>query len=97
MVCGAVNVFAHHRHWLPQPSREAVLLADPDAIVVAAAPSQHDALASWQPWTSLRAVARRRLYTVDPVLLHRATARSLEGVEALCRHIEDARGNGPER
>jgi iron complex transport system substrate-binding protein len=85
-VCGAVNVFEGARNWLPRPSREAVLLADPDAIVVAA-PVGTDALVAWKRWTALRAVAAGRLYVVDPDTLHRATPRILEGVEALCGHI----------
>lgn len=96
-LCGAVNVFAHDRQWFPQPSREAVLLAQPAAIVVAAAPGQRSAaLAPWRRWHGLRAVAEGRLYTVDPDFLHRATPRILAGIETLCRHIEDARSGGQE-
>ncbi len=86
-VCGAVNVFAQARNWLPRPSREAVLLADPDAIVVAAGGAESDPLAAWKAWSGLRAVAAGRLFVVDPNVLHRATPRILEGVEALCKQV----------
>jgi iron complex transport system substrate-binding protein len=91
-VCGARSIFAAHRDWLPRPSREAVLLADPDAIVVAAAGEAEAALARWRRWDSLRAVAAGRLYTVDPSALHRATPRILEGVAKLCGQLAAARG-----
>lgn len=93
-LCGAVNVFAQHRQWLPQPSREAVLLANPAAIVVAADASRPAALTPWRRWRGVRAVADGRLYTVDPDLLHRATPRILSGIETLCRCIDDARTSG---
>jgi iron complex transport system substrate-binding protein len=85
--CGAVSVFAGARDWLPRPSREAVLLADPDAIVVAADPQEPGALGAWKRWKGLRAVRAGHLYVVDPSLLHRATPRVLDGLAALCRHV----------
>jgi iron complex transport system substrate-binding protein len=91
-LCGAVNVFAQHPHWLPRPSREAVLLRDPDAIVVAAGESEA-ALAPWRRWKSLQAVAGGRLYTMNPDLLHRATPRILNGIDSLCRSIDEARAS----
>ena len=93
-VCGAVSVFASNRRWLPRPSREAVLLADPDAIVAAADPGGPDVLAGWRQWTGLRAVASGGLFTVDPNVLHRATPRILEGIGLLCRHMRAARTGG---
>jgi iron complex transport system substrate-binding protein len=88
--CGADNVFAAARDWLPRPTREAVLLADPDAIVVAASPADSDPLLPWRRWVHLRAVRSGHLYTVDPSLLHRATPRILQGIEVLCGHIAHA-------
>jgi iron complex transport system substrate-binding protein len=97
-LCGAVNVFADHAGWLPRPSREAVLLAQPDAIVVAGATgADRSALAPWQRWGSLAAVRDHALVLVDPDLLHRATPRIVTGVDRLCRDIaavRDRRGGG---
>jgi iron complex transport system substrate-binding protein len=91
-VCGARSVFAAHRDWLPRPTREAVLLSDPDAIVVAAgAGEEAAALAQWRRWPGLRAVAAGRVYAVEPDLLHRATPRVLTGVARLCAQLDRAR------
>ncbi len=90
-VCGADNVFAHLKVGTPRLDREAVLLADPDAIVIATSGDQGEALAAWTQWRSLRAVRGGHLSTVDPSLLHRHTSRILDGVAALCRHIARVR------
>lgn len=91
-LCGAVSVLAGHPGWLPRPSREAVLLADPEAIVAAGASADdRTVLASWQRWRSLAAVRNDALIVVDPDLLHRATPRILTGVAQLCRDIAAVR------
>jgi iron complex transport system substrate-binding protein len=86
--CGARNVFARHGTLIPRPSREAVLLSDPEAIIVAD-PSGNEgaALESWQRWRHLRAVKRGNLFTIDPNLMHRHTSRILDGVALLCAHV----------
>jgi iron complex transport system substrate-binding protein len=95
-LCGAVNVFANHPSWLPRPSREAVLLADPDAVVVAGATAaDRDAVASWRQWRSLAAVRNGALIFVNPDLLHRATPRIVTGVAQLCRDIAAIRARRP--
>jgi len=90
-VCGADNVFAHVRVGTPRLDREAVLLADPDAIVIATSGDEGQARAAWKQWRNLRAVRAGHLSTVDPSLLHRHTSRILDGVAALCRHIAQVR------
>jgi len=90
--CGASNIFAQQRLLVPRPEREAVLLADPEAIVAAdGSGAQQARLQGWLVWRSLQAVRLGNLYTLDPDLLHRHTARILDGVEALCRRIDAAR------
>jgi iron complex transport system substrate-binding protein len=91
-LCGAVNVFATHRDWLPRPSREAVLFADPEAIVVAGTTgTERSHLAPWLQWNSLRAVRKDALIVVDPDQMHRATPRIVAGVAQLCRDIASIR------
>lgn len=90
-VCGADNVFAHLNVGTPRLDREAVLLADPDAIVIATSGDQGETHSAWRQWRSLRAVRNGHLSTVDPSLLHRHTSRILDGVAALCRHIARVR------
>jgi iron complex transport system substrate-binding protein len=90
--CGARNIFAQQRLLVPRPEREAVLLADPEAIVAAdGSGAQQARLQGWLVWRSLQAVRLGNLYTLDPDLMHRHSPRILEGVEALCRHIDTAR------
>ena len=91
--CGADTLFADPRRRVSQPSREAVLLADPDAIVVAAAPGSERAMIErWQRWTRLRASRAERIYAVDPSVLHRHTPRILDGLERLCAQLRSVRG-----
>ena len=90
--CGAVNAFEHQRMRVAQPSREAVLLADPEAIIVAASPGMEaPSIGAWERWSRLRAVREKNLFAVDPSLLHRHTSRVLDGVERLCSHVAEAR------
>jgi len=84
-ICGARNVFGHLKTLTAAPSREAVLLADPDAIVVAS--NAPDALEPWTRWRSLRSVRERRVFAVDPDILHRPTLRILDGVADLCAKL----------
>lgn len=83
--CGAQNVFAHLPQLTGAPSREAVLLAQPAVIVVASRAA--DALAPWEKWPQARAVRDRRLFAVDPDILHRPTLRVLDGVAELCAKL----------
>jgi len=92
-VCGADNIFERGRFLVSQPSREAILLADPEAIIVAAVPGQEtESIGSWQRWGRMRAVSSGNVYAVDPNLLHRHTGRILDGVGQLCAHVDAARG-----
>lgn len=84
-VCGARNIFGHLPRLTAAPSREAVLLADPDAVVVAS--NATDALAPWSIWRQSRAGGKRRVFAVDPQILHRPTLRILDGVVELCARL----------
>jgi iron complex transport system substrate-binding protein len=91
-VCGGRNVFGA----LSQPAAaielEAVLRADPEAIVAsgmdAARPEWLD---HWRRWPRLRAVKNGNLFFVPPDLLQRHTPRILDGVEQLCSALDSAR------
>lgn len=88
-VCGGRNVFAELGALTPAPSREAVLLAEPEAIVVASGGT--DAIATWQRWRQLPAVRSDRVVSVDPSGLHRATLRILDAVTDLCDKLRSPR------
>lgn len=90
-LCGGRNIFADLPQLAPTVSTEAVLKADPDAII-ASSGAKDDALHPWRRFEGMRAVKRGNLYTVDGELMNRAAPRVLDGVEALCRVLEKARG-----
>lgn len=91
-VCGGENVFAALATPAPLVSVEAVLAARPDVIVAGASDAVRPAwLDEWKRWPTQPAVAHGRLYTVDANLLHRAGPRFVDGVDALCEVLADAR------
>jgi iron complex transport system substrate-binding protein len=91
-LCGADNVFAAQRLLTPTVTEEAVLLADPDAIVTGWIPTYGGApLESWKRLTSLRAVRTGQLLTVDPDLLHRQSDRAILGARELCEKLDGVR------
>jgi len=91
-VCGGENVFAALALPAPGVSVEAVLAAQPQAILAGADGAVRPAwLDEWKRWPTLPAVARGNLYTVDANLLHRAGPRFVDGVEMLCATLAEAR------
>jgi iron complex transport system substrate-binding protein len=96
-LCGADNVFAAERLLTPTVSEEAVLLADPDAIVTGWIPAYGGAppLERWKRLTALRAVRSGRLLTVNPDLLHRQSDRVIFGARELCEKLDGVRGRSP--
>lgn len=91
-LCGGENVFASLSLPAPGVSVEAVLAAQPEAIVAGADRGLRPAwLDDWKRWSSLPAVASGNLFVVDANLLHRAGPRFLDGVEALCAVLDQAR------
>ncbi|WP_321783713.1 cobalamin-binding protein [Paraburkholderia sp. J94] len=95
-LCGGRNVFAALRPQVPTLSTEAVLAANPDAIVTASpgatAPDQPlPALDRWRAWPQLSAVAHGNLFAIDGDLLSRAGPRLAQGTEQLCKDLDQAR------
>ncbi len=92
-VCGGANVFAASALPAPAVSVEAVIAARPEAIIAGADGGvRPEWLDDWRRWSDIPAVARGHLFAVDANLLHRAGPRFLDGVEALCKAIDMARG-----
>jgi iron complex transport system substrate-binding protein len=91
-VCGGENVFASLTLPAPGVSVEAVLAAQPEVIIAGTDRGVRPAwLDGWKRWSTLPAVIRGNLYTVDANLLHRPGPRFLDGVEGLCAALDDAR------
>jgi iron complex transport system substrate-binding protein len=91
-LCGGENVFGGLKTIAPAIGVEAVLAADPEAIVASGMDeARPEWLDDWKRWPTLTAVARDNLFFVPPDLIQRHTPRLLDGAERLCRHLETAR------
>ncbi|ASK35559.1 cobalamin-binding protein [Alcanivorax sp. N3-2A] len=92
-LCGGRNVFADLPALTPRIGREAVLDADPEAIVAGGMGEENPAwLKPWRKFASLTAVRRDNLFFVPPSTLQRPTPRLLDGAQRLCGQLESARG-----
>jgi iron complex transport system substrate-binding protein len=94
-VCGGRNVFAALTQSAANVELEAVLRADPQAIVASGMDTARpEWLDHWRRWPQLKAVKHGNLFFVPPDLLQRHTPRLLDGVEQLCAALEIARQRG---
>jgi len=95
-VCGGRNVFGGLKVVAPEVGIEAVLQADPEAIM---AGRRHDpanpGLKLWEPYTSMTAVKRGNLLTVNGELLTRPGPRAVEGAAQLCEMLDEVRRRRP--
>lgn len=95
-LCGGRNVFGKLPVLAPTVTVESVLAADPEVIVASGMDeSRPEWLDDWRRWNTLTAVRRNNLYFIPPELIQRHTPRLLDGVEALCAQLEEARGKRP--
>ncbi len=95
-LCGGENVFAGLKALAPRVSVEAVLAADPEAIVASGMDeARPEWLDDWRRWTGMTAVKRGNLFFVPPDIIQRPTPRLVEGAELLCAHLETARRRRP--
>jgi iron complex transport system substrate-binding protein len=91
-LCGGRNVFANLSTKAPNVSREAVIAADPEAIIASGMGNAPPiGLTDWHTWQTVRAVQRNNLFAVPADLMQRPTPRLLEGTEQLCQRLETAR------
>ena len=74
-----------------QVSHEAVVAADPDALLAPRSPGQPDPLARWHDWPRMRAVATDALFTLDADRISRATSRWLDSIETACTLLHEPR------
>jgi iron complex transport system substrate-binding protein len=89
-LCGGRNVFANLNALAPAIGIEAVIAADPQAIVSTDA-SVADASVRWRRWKRMRAVRAANVFTLPPDDLARATPRLVAGAHAMCRALDTAR------
>ncbi len=90
--CGGRNVFAALTQPAPTVSAEAVIAAQPDAIVAGVDGGRPPGwLDEWKRWPGVPAVASGNLDVVNADLLHRPGPRFVEGLAELCAAIDRAR------
>jgi iron complex transport system substrate-binding protein len=89
-ICGGENIFGKLPQLAPTVGIEAVLQANPDAII-ASNGSGEDVLSDWRRFPQLKAVARGNLIAIDGSVMNRSGPRILDGVEELCRQLDRVR------
>ena len=95
-LCGGENVFGHLKQMAPNVTVEAVLEADPEAIVATGmGDAKPEWLHDWDKWTRMTAVKRDNLFHINPDIMQRHTPRILDGTEQLCAHLDVARSRRP--
>ncbi len=91
-LCAGVNVFGDMPGLVPRISAEAVLQADPQAILTGSDEGiSDDQLDRWKSYSGLKAVARNNLFFVPSSLISRPTPRLLEAARLVCEKLDVAR------
>ncbi len=91
-LCGGSNVFGSLTQLAPTIGVEAVLAANPEAIVASGmGDARPEWLDQWARWPQLEATRRDNLFFIPPELIQRHTPRILDGAERLCAQLETAR------
>jgi iron complex transport system substrate-binding protein len=89
-LCGGQNIYAGVPGLTPVVSVESVVSEAPDVIVASdftrgtGRPTEGSPLDLWRSWARLPAVARNRLYVIDPDLMSVPGPRLLAGITQLC-------------
>ncbi len=97
-LCGGENIFGQLDKMAPTVSIEAVLEADPEAIVATGmGDAKPEWLHDWDKWTQLTAVKRNNMFHINPDIMQRHTPRILDGTEMLCAHLDVARSHRPKK
>ncbi|MRX11703.1 ABC transporter substrate-binding protein [Pseudoduganella sp. FT25W] len=89
-LCGGVNIFADQKVTAPVVSIEAVLQANPEAII-GTSEKDYGSVDLWKPYGTLLAVQNSNLFRLQGDLLNRAGPRMVAGTKALCEKIDEAR------
>lgn len=89
-LCGGKNIFGQLNELAPAIGDEAVIAANPQAIVIT---HPTDDGARWSRWKHMQAVRAGNVFTLAPDDLARPTTRLVEGARAMCRALDTARDN----
>ena len=91
-LCGGTNIFAEEKLLVPTVDVEAVVSADPEAVLRTGKASDRDS--GFEPWRKLanfRPTARGNLVLLETDSLGRHSPRILDGAELLCEALERVR------
>jgi iron complex transport system substrate-binding protein len=91
-LCGGKNVFAHLNELAPTIGEEAVIAANPQAIV-STDDTVPDPRARWERWQHLAAVRAGNVFSLRSDDLARPTTRLAKGASAMCQVLDTAREN----
>jgi len=97
-LCGGENIFAGLDELAPTVGVEAVIAADPDAIIAGrwagnGAGKGSGWQAHWRRWTQLKAVRLGHLLTVPAGAMERQTPRAVEAARELCEKLDRVRSH----
>jgi iron complex transport system substrate-binding protein len=84
--CGGRNVFAGARALTPVISREALLVASPEVVIVGAAPGEKQSMTRWRD-VAVPAARSGRVHAIDPHLLHGLGPGALVAARQICAAI----------
>jgi len=96
ITCGGKNVFDQLKPMASVITSEAVIAADPEAIVTSGMQKLNPTgLDFWKKWPALTATQRNNFFFIDPDLMNRNGPRMLAGTEDLCKALQTARDHRP--
>lgn len=91
-LCGGVNVFGDLERLVPRISPEAVIGANPEAILAGGMGEENRHwLTRWEAFPGIEATRQDNLYFIPPSLVQRPTPRMLEGSKLFCQKLDNAR------
>lgn len=97
-LCGGENIFARLSTTSPTVSIESVLAENPEVIITGDRKDKtKTSLDIWEPYSTMLAVQRNNLFSIDADLLNRAGPRLIGGAAAVCEKLELARTRRSER
>ncbi len=92
-ICGGVNIFNDSSTLAPQVAHEAVIAANPQALIAPTGPLQVDPLAVWRDWKKMQAVHNQAMILLPADEISRATPRMLDAVATACSELNKVRIN----
>jgi iron complex transport system substrate-binding protein len=90
-LCGGRNIFAGEPGLAFQVAHEAVITADPAALLAPFTEGRGDPLIDWRQWPSMRAVRADALFLLPADTISRATPRWLDSLELACTLLDGLR------